>query len=59
MSYPCEKCGVPVKVYGCRWCPDCYKTASREFDKMVEKGTEAWKDVLDNFVDDLRGGKEE
>jgi hypothetical protein len=29
-----------------------------EFAEMVEKGTKAWADTPDNWVDDLRGGVE-
>ena len=28
---------------------------AKEFDKMVKRGTELWKDTPNNFVDDLRG----
>lgn len=28
---------------------------AKEFNKMVKRGTEAWKDTPNNFVDDLRG----
>lgn len=24
----CEECGEPCQVYGCRWCPGCYESAS-------------------------------
>lgn len=28
--YPCEaKCGKEVRVYGCRWCPECYDKYSK------------------------------
>jgi hypothetical protein len=30
-----------------------------EFQEMVAKGTKAWADTPDNWVDDLRGGVEE
>jgi hypothetical protein len=29
-----------------------------EFDQMVEKGTKAWADTPDDWVDELRGGAE-
>jgi hypothetical protein len=32
--------------------------ASDEFKEMVEKGTKAWADTPDDWVDDLRGGAE-
>jgi hypothetical protein len=32
--------------------------ASDEFAEMVEKGTKAWADTPDDWVDDLRGGAE-
>jgi hypothetical protein len=32
--------------------------ASDEFKEMVEKGTKAWADTPDDWVDDLRGGVE-
>lgn len=31
---------------------------TKEFNEMVKKGTEAWKDTQQGFVDYLRGGKE-
>jgi len=56
---------VPDMDDGCfeRGCPaiDHFAApvqASDEFKEMVEKGTKAWADTPDDWVDDLRGGIE-
>jgi hypothetical protein len=54
---------IPDMDDGCfeRGCPaiDHFAVhASDEFAEMVEKGTKAWADTPDDWVDDLRGGAE-
>ena len=34
-------------------------SVENEFDRMVRRGTDAWADVDDNWLEDLRGGKDE
>ena len=34
----CEACGDPCAVYGCAYCPDCYRTATQALAAMVGQG---------------------
>lgn len=56
--YPCEaNCGKDVRVYGCKYCPDCYeketlKDMENGWKRKISKHTFSDEDVRFQFATD-------